>query len=154
MYNFYFFIWFDIMSNDSRETRIHIKSTIIIFIVLWRENNLLFTIEIFRLLEFWMFWFSKSDWFISEIFSANWDNILKLHPVSLNLEVSYSMFDKSLFDKKNENITIDFPKLEFHEVRELKPRLLQFEITTVDGRYVESFDKEDYLYLNIRFEHE
>ena len=58
------------------------------------------------------------------------------------------------FDKKNENITIDFPKLEFHEVRELKPRLLQFEITTVDGRYVESFDKEDYLYLNIRFEHE
>ena len=51
-------------------------------------------------------------------------------------------------------ITIDFPKLEFHEVRELKPRLLQFEITTVDGRYVESFDKEDYLYLNIRFEHE
>ena len=79
---------------------------------------------------------------------------MKLHPVSLNLEVSYSMFDKSLFDKKNENITIDFPKLEFLEVRELKPRLLQFEITTVDGRYVESFDKEDYLYLNIRFEHE
>ena len=79
---------------------------------------------------------------------------MKLHPVSLNLEVSYSMFYKSLFDKKNENITIDFPKLEFHEVRELKPRLLQFEITTVDGRYVESFDKEDYLYLNIRFEHE
>ena len=79
---------------------------------------------------------------------------MKLHPVSLNLEVSYSMFDKSLFDKKNENITIDFPKLEFLEVRELKPRLLQFEITTVDGKYVESFDKEDYLYLNIRFEHE
>ena len=52
------------------------------------------------------------------------------------------------------HITIDFPKLEFHKVRELKPRLLQFEITAVDGRYVESFDKEDYLYLNIRFEHE
>ena len=58
------------------------------------------------------------------------------------------------YNKQNENITVDFPKPEFHEVRELKPRLLQFEVTTIDGKSVQSFNKEDHLYLNLQFQHE
>ena len=58
------------------------------------------------------------------------------------------------YDNKNERITIDFPKPEYHELRELKPRLLQFEITTIDGKYVKPYNETDNIYLNLKFDHE
>ena len=58
------------------------------------------------------------------------------------------------YDKQDENITIEFPKPDYHELRELKPRSLQFEITTMDGKYVKPYNEEDNFYLNLKFDHE
>ena len=57
-------------------------------------------------------------------------------------------------DKQNQNITVDFQKPEFHELRELKPRILQFEIGTIDGKHVTPYNKRHNVYLNLQFDHE
>ena len=57
-------------------------------------------------------------------------------------------------DKQNQNITVDFQKPEFHELRELKPRILQFEIGTIDGKHVTRYNKRNNVYLNLQFDHE
>ena len=56
--------------------------------------------------------------------------------------------------QQNENITIDSPNPEYHEIRTLKPKLLKFNVTTIDGKYVKSFDSSDNLYFNLQFKYE
>ena len=58
------------------------------------------------------------------------------------------------YDKKDQNITIDFSRPEFHSLSELSPRILDFEITTIDGRVVEPFDANEHVYMNLQFVYE
>ena len=51
----------------------------------------------------------------------------------------------------DENITIDFDRLEYHDLSELHPRLLNFRITTVDDVLVEPFDRNDKMYMTLQF---
>ena len=51
----------------------------------------------------------------------------------------------------DENITIDFDRLEYHALSELHPRLLNFRITTVDDVLVEPFDRNDKMYMTLQF---
>ena len=54
-------------------------------------------------------------------------------------------------DENNENITVDFDRLEYHSLSELHPRLLKFKIATVDGALIEPFDKNYNIYMNLQF---
>ena len=58
------------------------------------------------------------------------------------------------YDQKDQNITIDFSRPEFHSLSELSPRILDFEITTIDGRVVEPFDANEHVYMNLQFVYE
>ena len=51
----------------------------------------------------------------------------------------------------DENLTIDFDKLEYHPLSELHPRLLNFRIATIDGILVEPFDINDKMYMTLQF---
>ena len=55
------------------------------------------------------------------------------------------------YKEKDENITVDFSKLEYHTLSELQPRFIKFKIATVDGLLIEPYDKADNMYLNLRF---
>ena len=59
-------------------------------------------------------------------------------------------------DKKDQHITLDFPRLDFHNLSELKLNLLQFKIVTADGRDVEPFDNDEteHMYMNLMFVHD
>ena len=57
-------------------------------------------------------------------------------------------------DERNENITVEFPRLEYHGLSELHPRLLKFEIATVDGVLIEPFDNNYNMYISLQFCHE
>ena len=53
--------------------------------------------------------------------------------------------------EQDENITIDFDRLEYHSLSELHPRLLNFRISTVDDVLVEPFDRNDKMYMTLQF---
>ena len=53
--------------------------------------------------------------------------------------------------EQDENITIDFDRLEYHSLSELHPRLLNFRISTVDDILVEPFDTNDKMYMTLQF---
>ena len=54
-------------------------------------------------------------------------------------------------DEDDGNITVDFHRLEYHSLSELHPRLLKFQIATVDGALIEPFDENDNMYMNLQF---
>ena len=54
-------------------------------------------------------------------------------------------------DERDENITVDFPRLEYHNLSELHPRLLKFQITTVDGALIEPFNENYNMYMSLQF---
>ena len=56
--------------------------------------------------------------------------------------------------KKDEYVTIDFSIPEYHALSVLNPRIIHFEIHSVDGRSVDSFNIEDDVYMNLQFVHE
>ena len=56
--------------------------------------------------------------------------------------------------KKDEYVTVDFSLQEFHSLSVLNPRIIDFEIFSVDGRCVEPFDAKDDVYMNLQFTHE
>ena len=53
-------------------------------------------------------------------------------------------------DKKDQNISIDFSTPEFHNLSELHPKTLQFEIVTIDGRPVKPFFSS-HVYMSLQF---
>ena len=53
-----------------------------------------------------------------------------------------------------QNITIDFPRPDFHALSELKLRLLQFKIVTIDGRQIEPYNDLENVYFNLLFVHD
>ena len=57
-------------------------------------------------------------------------------------------------DKKEQHHTIDFTRLDFLALSELKIRTMQFHIVTVDGRNIEPYDVQENIYLNLMFTHE
>ena len=57
-------------------------------------------------------------------------------------------------NEKDQNITVEFPTIEFHSLSELKPKVLHFEIVTIDGRPAEPFNSGENVYLNLQFVHE
>ena len=54
-------------------------------------------------------------------------------------------------DESDENITVDFPRLEYHSLSELHPRLLKFQIATVDGALIEPFNENYNMYMSLQF---
>ena len=58
------------------------------------------------------------------------------------------------YDKKDQNITIDFSRPEYHSLSILSPRVLDFEISTIDGRIVEPYDDNNHVYMNLQFVYE
>ena len=56
--------------------------------------------------------------------------------------------------KKDEYVTIDFSIPEYHALSVLNPRIIHFEIYSVDGRSVDSFYSKDDVYMNLQFVHE
>ena len=56
-------------------------------------------------------------------------------------------------DKKEEHHTIDFTRLDFLALSELKIKTMQFHIVTIDGRNVEPYDALENVYLNLMFVH-
>ena len=54
-------------------------------------------------------------------------------------------------DEHDENITIDFHRPEHHALSELQPRLLNFQISTVEGALIKPFDKNYRMYMNLQF---
>ena len=54
-------------------------------------------------------------------------------------------------DEHDENITIDFHRPEYHALSELHPRLLNFQISTVEGALIEPFDENYNMYMNLQF---
>ena len=54
-------------------------------------------------------------------------------------------------DEDDENITVDFHRPEYHSLSELHPRLLKFQISTVDGALIEPFDENYSMYMNLQF---
>ena len=57
------------------------------------------------------------------------------------------------YGKKDQNITIEFPHLEYHDLSELQPSTLHFEIVSIDGRPVLPLNSDD-IYLSLQFLHE
>ena len=57
-------------------------------------------------------------------------------------------------DKKEEHHTIDFTRLDFLALSELKIKTMQFHIVTIDGRNVEPYDILENVYLNLMFVHD
>ena len=57
-------------------------------------------------------------------------------------------------DKHEQSITIDFPRPDFLALSELKLRLLQFKIVTIDGRHVEPYNALENVYFNLMFVHD
>ena len=51
----------------------------------------------------------------------------------------------------HENITINFYRPEYHALTELHPRLLNFQISTVEGALIEPFDENYKMYMNLQF---
>ena len=56
-------------------------------------------------------------------------------------------------DKKEQHHTIDFTRLDFLALSELKIKTMQFHIVTIDGRDVEPYDVLENIYLNLMFVH-
>ena len=54
-------------------------------------------------------------------------------------------------DEIDENITVDFPRLEYPSLSELHPRLLKFQIATVDGALIEPFNENYNMYMSLEF---
>jgi hypothetical protein len=54
-------------------------------------------------------------------------------------------------DEDDGNITVDFHRLEYHGLSVLHPRLLKFQIATVDGALIEPFDENYNMYMNLQF---
>ena len=54
-------------------------------------------------------------------------------------------------DEHDENITIDFHRPERHALSELHPRLLNFQIATVEGALMEPFDENYKMYMSLQF---
>ena len=56
-------------------------------------------------------------------------------------------------DKKDQHLTLNFPRLDFHNLSELKLNLLKFEIVTSDGRPIEPLDLTENVHFNLMFVH-
>ena len=54
-------------------------------------------------------------------------------------------------DERDENVTVDFPRLEYHNLSELHPRLLKFQIATVDGALIEPLNENYNMYMSLQF---
>ena len=54
-------------------------------------------------------------------------------------------------DDHDENVTMDFHRPEYHSLSELHPRILQFQICTVEDAPIEPFNKNDRMYVTMQF---
>ena len=68
---------------------------------------------------------------------GNYKQLLKIVPLPQN--------------ERDENITIDFSRLEYHGLSELHPRVLKFEIATIDGMLIEPLDESYNMYISLQF---
>ena len=71
---------------------------------------------------------------------GNYKQLLKIVPLPQN--------------ERDENITIDFSRLEYHGLSELHPRVLKFEIATVEGMLIEPLDESYNIYRSLQFCHD
>ena len=54
-------------------------------------------------------------------------------------------------DEHNEHITIELHRPEYHALSEHNPRLLNFQIATVEGALIEPFDGDCKMYMSLQF---
>ena len=71
---------------------------------------------------------------------GNYKRLLKIVPLPHN--------------ERDENITVDFPRLEYHGLSELHPRILKFETATVDGLLIEPLNESYNMYISLQFCHD